>query len=32
MKKTICAMKAAFGVRGIADRCGMWRWVLYHNI
>jgi hypothetical protein len=30
MKKAICAMKAALGVRGIG--CGMWRWQLYHNI
>lgn len=33
MKKVICAMRAAFGVRG-ASGCGitMWRWVQYHNI
>lgn len=30
MKKTICALKAALGVRGIG--CGMWRWLQYHNI
>jgi len=30
MKKAICAMKAALGVRGIG--CGMWRWQIYHNI
>jgi hypothetical protein len=31
MKKTICAMKAALGVRGIGG-CTGWRWVHYHNI
>lgn len=31
MKKTLCAMKAAFGVRG-NSRCGLWRWFYYHNI
>lgn len=31
MKKAICAMKAAMGVRGIGW-CSGWRWVLYHNI
>ncbi len=31
MKKTICAMKAALGVRGIRG-CYVWRWVYYHNI
>ncbi len=31
MKKTLCAMKAAFGVRGIGG-CSGWRWYLYHNI
>ena len=31
MKKAICAMKAAIGVRGVAGCIG-WRWVYYHNI
>ena len=31
MKKTLCAMKAALGVRGIGGCLG-WRWVYYHNI
>jgi hypothetical protein len=31
MKKAICAMKAAMGVRGIGW-CSGWRWVIYHNI
>jgi hypothetical protein len=31
MKKAICAMKAALGVRGIGG-CYVWRWVYYHNI
>lgn len=31
MKKTICAMKAALGVRGLGG-CLTWRWVYYHNI
>jgi hypothetical protein len=33
MKKVICAMRAAFGLRG-AGHCGItnWRWVMYHNI
>lgn len=32
MKKTLCAMKAALGVRGAGFGCNMWRWVLYHTI
>jgi hypothetical protein len=32
MKKTLCAMKAALGIRGIAGGCHMWRWVFYHSI
>jgi hypothetical protein len=31
MKKTICALKSALGVRGIVG-CWGWRWVHYHNI
>ena len=31
MKKAICAMKSALGVRGIGG-CGMWRWYMYHTI
>ena len=31
MKKMICAMKSAMGVRGIGG-CSGWRWVYYHNI
>jgi hypothetical protein len=31
MKKVLCAMQAALGVRGFGG-CNMWRWVLYHNI
>lgn len=31
MKKTLCALKAALGVRGIGG-CVGWRWYLYHNI
>ena len=31
MKKTLCAMKAALGVRGIGG-CSGWRWYLYHSI
>ena len=31
MKKTICAMKAALGVRGISGGI-LWRWVHYHTI
>ena len=31
MKKAICAMKAAIGVRGVIG-CSGWRWVYYHNI
>lgn len=35
MKKVICAMRAAFGVRGASSAnvgVGLWRWVHYHNI
>jgi len=33
MKKTLCAMKAALGIRGIGGcQIGAWRWVYYHNI
>jgi hypothetical protein len=31
MKKTICALKSALGVRGIGGCLG-WRWYQYHNI
>ena len=33
MSKVICAMRAAFGVRGAAG-CSVtsWRWLTYHNI
>ncbi|WP_147300681.1 hypothetical protein [Lysobacter silvisoli] len=31
MKKVICAMRAAFGIRGAGNSIG-WRWVHYHNI
>jgi len=31
MKKAICAMKAAMGVRGVIG-CNGWRWILYHTI
>lgn len=31
MKKTLCAMKAALGIRGIGGGLG-WRWVHYHTI
>lgn len=31
MKKTLCAMKAALGVRGFIG-CHQWRWLQYHNI
>ena len=31
MKKTLCAMKAALGVRGISGGI-VWRWVYYHTI
>jgi hypothetical protein len=31
MSKAICALKAAFGVRGVRD-CHWWRWAHYHNI
>lgn len=31
MSKAICALKAAFGVRGVRN-CEYWRWVHYHNI
>jgi len=31
MKKTLCAMKAALGVRGVIG-CSLWRWLQYHNI
>jgi hypothetical protein len=33
MKKAICAMKAALGVRSIGGcQIGAWRWQWYHNI
>jgi hypothetical protein len=32
MKKAICALKAALGVRGIGCQIGAWRWQHYHNI
>lgn len=33
MKKAICAMKAALGVRSIGGcQLGAWRWQYYHNI
>jgi hypothetical protein len=31
MKKAICAMKAALGIRSIGGG-SRWRWVHYHNI
>ena len=31
MKKTLCAMKAALGVRGVCG-CYIWRWFNYHSI
>ncbi len=33
MKKAICAMKAALGVRSIGGcHLGGWRWQIYHTI
>lgn len=35
MSKVICAMRAAFGVRGTSGPSagiGGWRWLTYHNI
>lgn len=32
MKQTICAVKAALGVRGHRNNQPWWFWVMYHNI
>jgi hypothetical protein len=33
MKKVLCAMQAALGVRSFGGcQLGQWRWVLYHTI